>query len=396
MSPVRWIPFLVILFLWGAILPSPWLITFSVVVAVVVGLAYLWRRHSLNNLVYQRRLHYRRGFPGERTSLKIIVENQKWLPVSWLRAIDPWNRAVASENEDVLAPSHIHDQVLLVNLYSFRWFEKTIRDYTLLFRRRGYYAVGPVILESGDLFGLYEQRLEKGKPEYLTVFPELLPLHSLNLPTEDPFGELHSRRKVFEDPNRTIGVRPYQPEDDFRRIHWNATARTGNLQVKVYQPVSSRVLMVCLNISTSPQPWMGIYQELFEHLIKVCATLVYEGVHAGYSVGLLSNSYVMQSDRPLRILPGRSMEHLALLLQSLASITPYTVMPFEAYLGRSLPQLPFGATLVAVTALLPATLIETFLRLRRYHNHTTLISLNATPPPDLPGIRTVHIPFERK
>lgn len=396
MSFSRWIPFLIVLFFWGAILSSPWLITFSVVVAVVIGLAYLWRRHSLDNLVYQRRLHYHRGFPGERTPLKIIVENRKWLPVSWLRTIDPWNRAVAPENEDALAPSHIHDQGLLVNLYSFRWFEKTIRDYTLLFRRRGYYPIGPVVLESGDLFGLYEQTLEKGKPEYLTVFPELLPLQSLNLPTEDPFGELRSRRRVFEDPNRTIGVRPYQPEDDFRRIHWNATARTGSLQVKVYQPVSSRVLMVCLNISTSSQPWMGIYQELFEYLIKVCATLVYEGVHAGYSVGLLSNSYVIQSDRPLRILPGRSMEHLALLLQSLASITPYTVMPFEAYLGRSLSQLPFGATLVAVTALLPATLIETFLRLRRYHNHTTIISLDAIPPPDLPGIRTVYIPFEKK
>jgi uncharacterized protein (DUF58 family) len=54
-----------------------------------------------------------------------------------------------------------------------------------------------------------------------------------------------------------MGIRPYHPEDGFRRIHWPATARTGELQVKVFQPVTARVMVICLNVSTETHYWMG-------------------------------------------------------------------------------------------------------------------------------------------
>ena len=33
------------------------------------------------------------------------------------------------------------------------------------------------------------------------------------------------------------------------------------------------------------------------------------------------------------------------------------------------------------------------MRLKKYRPHTTLISLSETPPPALPGIQTIHLPY---
>jgi uncharacterized protein (DUF58 family) len=157
-----------------------------------------------------------------------------------------------------------------------------------MFRKRGIYAVGPAKLESGDLFGLFENSKEEGPIELLTVFPDLLDFSQLQLPAEDPFGDRRSRRRIFEDPNQPIGVRNYHPEDSFRRIHWPMTAHTGELQVKVYQPSSANVLVVCLNVSTFSRHWEGTNSALLEHLIKVTATLVNKGIQDGYRVGLIA------------------------------------------------------------------------------------------------------------
>ena len=173
MSPDRWLPFLGLLFLLGALFGLPFLTTLSAVFGVTILITSWWRRRALDNIVYKRRPHYRRGFPGELVPLKLEVENKKLLPLSWLRVEDPWPKAVGPEDEELLAPSHLPDQGLLPNIFSLRWFERARRSYTLLLRSRGMYKVGPARLQSGDLFGIYEDRREMEKAEYLTVFPDL-------------------------------------------------------------------------------------------------------------------------------------------------------------------------------------------------------------------------------
>jgi len=189
-------------------------------------------------------------------------------------------------------------------------------------------------------------------------------------------------------------VRSYHPEDEFRRIHWPATARTGDLQVKVYQPVTARVLEICLNVSTFEVPWLGVKPAMLEQLVKMAATFCFHGFQNGYAVGLLSNGCLAHADHPFRIQPGRSHGQLPLLLSSLAAVTSFTTAPFESHLIKSLPQIPYGATLVILTSIVPPALCDTLIHLKRYRSYTTLISLEKTPPPQLPGIRTIHLPFQ--
>lgn len=394
MAPDRWLPLLGTIFLIGAIFRVQFLTTLSATLAVIIAITSWWRDRSLESVRYSRKPYYWRAFPGERVPLTIEVENDKALPLSWLRLEDPWPFAVGPEEQDQLAPSHLPDQGFLTNVFNLRWFETKRRSYSLLFRRRGVYPVGPVRMQSGDIFGMYERGISIGRAEYLTVFPELLPIETLDLPERDPFGDQRSRRRIFEDPNQPMGVRDYRPEDGFRRVHWPATARTGELQVKVYQPTAARVAVVCMNASTFQRHWEGVYPDLLERLISVSATLANHFIEEGYQVGLISNSSLAHSDRPFNIPPGRSPRQLGRLLGALAGVTPLVMVPFESFLIREMPKIPYGASLLVVTAITPPELIDTLLRLKRRGRGIRLLSLSPLAPPSIPGIPISHLPFE--
>lgn len=391
-----WFLLLIMTIVLGSVFGLAWLVTFGLIAMGILGVGHLWNRFSLSAVSYRRRWRYRRGFPGETLDIRIETENNKPLPVSWLRVSDTWPVDVGPQDKSILAPSHVPTEGYLVGLHSLRWFQRASRAYTLLLQKRGVYQLGPYTMQSGDLLGMYESSRAVEDLEYITVFPELLSFRTLSLPADDPFGDRRSRRRLFEDLNRPMGVRDYHPEDDFRRIHWPATARTGELQVKVYQPVSSQVMVVCLNVTTMGHHWLGTYPELLEHLVKTCATVVYQGVQDGYAVGLYSNGSLAHSDQPFRIQPGRSQNQLSLLLQALAGVTSFVTGTFESFMSRAMPRIPYGATVVVVTAFVSAELLEILLHLKRYRTHITLLSLENTPPPNLPGIQVIHMPFEEQ
>ena len=394
MEPRRWVPFLVAIFIIGVILQEPLFLVVTTMVGVVLAIAYWWQKRSLDAVIYRRKPFYRRAFPGEKVDIQIEVENKKILPISWLRVNDFWPQAIGPEDESRLGASHIPQVGLLTNIFSLRWYEKLRRNFTLVFRQRGVYKIGPARLESGDIFGFYETAREDDKPEFLTVFPTIVPFEEIPFPTDDPFGELTSHRRLYEDPNLPMGIREYRPEDDFRRVHWPATARTGDLQSKVFQPVSARVVVLCLNISTYSRHWEGTNRALLEHVIGVAAGLVTRGVESGYRIGMISNGCLTNSDQPFRIPPGNSTRHLASLLEALAGATPLITSPFARFLMREVPRLSYGATLMIVTSVTSPELLETLIRLRKHGRRIMLISLAAEAPPEIPGLWMVHAPFD--
>ncbi len=114
--------------------------------------------------------------------------------------------------------------------------------------RRGYYPVGPLRLTSGDLFGFADIQSRGEGVQYLTVYPRIIPLVGLALPSRLPFGTLASPQRMFEDPARMRGVREYQAGDSQRRIHWKASAHSDSLLVKQFSPAISLESVLMLNL----------------------------------------------------------------------------------------------------------------------------------------------------
>jgi len=384
---------LVILFLGGIWARSHPMVMVSTFLLLILGVAAWWSSRSLQSIQYHRRFHYRRAFPGETSHVELTIENKKMLPVPWLCIADGWPDAIPLDENAYQERSSDPGYRDLVHLVSLRWFGRFRRGYQMVFQNRGVYPVGPLRLESGDPFGLFERYSVQKQIEYLTVYPHILPLAELKLRPEDPFGDIASRRRIYDDPSRPIGVRQYHPEDGFRHVHWPATARTGELQTRILQPISSQVMMVCLNVATFPDRWQGVNPELLERLVDIAATVIHTGIRDGYSVGLLSNGGMARSDQPYSLAPGRAPQQLSWLLQALAGVMPISTLDFEKYLLKAMPTLPYGATLVVITALHSPLLDETLLRLKRYRGSITLLSLDERTPREIPGIRVIRLPF---
>lgn len=391
-----WWIFLLLVFLAGMFLRIPILSGAAVVLVLFSLLARWWQRQALQGVIYRRRLIYRRGFPGEQIPLMVEVENRKFLPLSWLEVDDPVALAVAPREEGVLQPTHISDIGVLINFFSLRWFERKRYHYNLYLRKRGVYPIGPPRLESGDLFGLFDAHtVDEDQIEYVTVFPEQIPAQTLRLPSDDPLGERRTRRRLYEDPNLVMGVRDYQPTDDFRRVHWPYTARMGELQVKVYQPVSTRVMVVCLNVSTMVNYWEGIQPDLLEYILGVTSTIIQRGLQDGFQVGMVSNGCLAHADRPFRVPPGRSPGQLSHLLTALAGVTMFASAPFDRFLRAEAMRMPYGASLVIVSGVVYPALVETIVRLKNKGWRMTLVSFEPQAPPKITGVQTAHLPFSR-
>jgi uncharacterized protein (DUF58 family) len=68
-------------------------------------------------------------------------------------------------------------------------------------------------------------------------------------------GEMRVDDRVLEDPTLMVGLREYQAGDPMNRVHWKATARTGVLHTRIFQPTSVQgaMLLIDMHQATNPQ-----------------------------------------------------------------------------------------------------------------------------------------------
>ncbi len=394
MASISWFPILLGVLLAALLTRTYPLAAFVLMLLAISAVAEWQRRGALRSVTFRRRFDVQRGFPNEILPMKLEVENRKFMPLAWLRVLDLIPYQVGPEDESLLDPTHLPEQGLLTALFSLRWFERDRRTFHLLLRKRGVYRLGPARLEAGDFFGLFQVEQEQTTQDSLTVFPLPVDFDSLRLPVADPFGERKARRRLYEDPTLMMGVREYQPDDDFRRVHWPSTARAGQLMVKVYQPISARVLVVCLNVLTLPHYWEGTDPALLEYLVSVSAAVVQKGLEEGYRVGLISNTCLSHADQPFRVPAGSSPGQLVQLLSALAGATPFITSPFDRFLLNEAPQLPYGATLMVITGLMDEGIAAGLLRLRRSGRRVRLLNFARNPSPPIVGVDVFHRPFD--
>ncbi|HKI69335.1 MAG TPA: DUF58 domain-containing protein, partial [Verrucomicrobiae bacterium] len=160
--------------------------------------------------------------------------------------------------------------------------------YRVNFLMRGYYQLGPLLLETGDVFGLHRRFRVTANPHFVMVLPKVLPLLGYNLASRRPIGKIRFTHRLFEDPTRLAGIRPYQQGDPLNRIHWRATARTGELHSRVYE--SSRVAGATFLLDFHQQSYDGHGAVTSAELaITTVASLAHAVFLMGQQIGFASN-----------------------------------------------------------------------------------------------------------
>lgn len=385
-----WLEMAGLLIVVGLMIGQRALFALAACILTVIPVAWWWKRLSLRQVEYERGLDRYYAFPGDTFQMTVRITNRKLLPLSWLEVNDEVPMVLPLVR-GALMPTHVPQVGTLNSALSLRWYERVSRRYEFKCTARGIYPLGPVHLKSGDLFTLFEARETRETNDRLVVYPRIWPMEELSLPSKDPFGERKADQRLLEDPLRTVGIRDYQPEDDLRHVHWKATAHRGRLQVRVFEPAATPNLVILLNVCTLEHNWQGIIPELFERTVSVAGSIATWGVGQKYKVGLVANGCMPLSDQPIRVPSGRSPDQLAAILEALAAVTSFATLSIQELLRRETPRLPWGATLVVVTAIVTDQLAATVLRLRDAGRRMALVSLADEPPPQLEGVPTFHI-----
>lgn len=398
-----------VLVITSAILRQPLLFISALLILAVIAIPEIWYRYGLSALTVERRPETRRAVFGDTTEVSLVVENRKLLPLPALEISDDFPDSLPVVGMR-LKPSAKQETAVLTNVLALWAYQRVRRRYRLSAIARGAYRFGPMTLRASDPFGILTRETTIDAPAVLLVHPLVAPLERFGLPSHAPFGERKSPRRLLEDPLRVSGIRAYEPGDEPRRIHWKATARTGMLQSRIYEPATRHTLAIFVEIRTFARALIGYDPQLVELAVTTAASVAMWGLDQGYAVGLYSNGTLAMpeldseharatpprgatpstpesADLPvarapiaaslrLRVPPSSHIEQGTKLLDGLARLLPYYGLPMSEIIASEAARLPLGASVVCIGAE-PAMDVPLILALRqlRSRGHTTTLLL---------------------
>jgi uncharacterized repeat protein (TIGR01451 family) len=235
------------------------------------------------NLRATRECNRLAAYVGETVAVNVTIENTGAVPIAWLLVEDLLPRHAL-----VYSPPSLRTSGKRLQLAMFPRRGKKTLYYQLQCNRRGYYQIGPLVLETGDVFGLHRRYRVASEPHFLLVYPVVQPLEGFDIASRRPIGEVKMSYRLFEDPTRVAGVRAYQWGDPLNRINWRATARTGMLHSKVYEPSTVAGITVLLDFHSAS---FDAANEPFrsELAVTAAASLANAVFQMGQQVGLITN-----------------------------------------------------------------------------------------------------------
>jgi uncharacterized protein (DUF58 family) len=196
---------------------------------------------------------------------------------------------------------------------------------------RGVFELGPMLVDFADPFGLADGALVAGAAETLTVTPALVPLAdgvvSISA-DEGPTRMLQRRALGGED---DLMTREYRRGDALRRVHWRASAHSGQLMVRQEEQRSHAEARILLDtrlthyrdterVEDTDTP----RSDAFEWAVTFTASLGVHLARTGFLVQVIETA-------PAQL---ASPEHTDEFLESLASVSLSNEAPEELSLLR--------------------------------------------------------------
>jgi uncharacterized repeat protein (TIGR01451 family) len=331
---------------------------------------------------------------GDKVAVEVTVRNAGKLPVPWVLLEDLLPGNALNQRAPRLKIKGKRLQLSMIGGSG----EVAVR-YQITCRMRGYYQLGPLVMESGDLFGLHRRYRVDAAPTYLLVYPRIVPLLGYELASRRPIGDIRMTHRLYEDPTRIAGIRAYEAGDPLNRVHWRATARAGTLQSKLYEPSSLSGATILLDFHEAAWPRSGepMRSELAVTTAISLANAVYE---LGQQVGLVTNGRdaverikldqsghvpgvgqdftsrqearnepAMRAEserlRPLVVETRRGVEQLQRIRETLARVELSDGMTYPQLILEAIGRLPRDATVIAVLGDVPMDIALSLGNLRR-------------------------------
>jgi uncharacterized protein (DUF58 family) len=237
--------------------------------------------------------------------------------------------------------------------------------------QRGYYPLGPTILRSGDILGVFVIEKTVLSEQNILVTPTIIPVRFL----EHPFGYLAGgkayQRKSSEITPYASGVREYEAGDPLNKIHWPTTARTQKFMVKEFDQDPQADVYVILDLDKTVQwetetkvipkrYWMldkkkapKINPSSMDYITSVAASISKYYLEQRYSVGA-----IWREDGWRFLAADRGDRQLLKLLEAMALLNGNGDLKLDCVIEFQSRHLPKGSLLWLVTPVASQELIQ--------------------------------------
>jgi uncharacterized protein (DUF58 family) len=351
----------------GVVANAPGLFMVAVATLGYGSLTRVWSRFGMGRVEYERRLGATRAVAGDTVPLDVTIWNRKPLPLPWIAAEDLVTDGIGVRERPMM--EHDDERLgrrVLANAWALAWYERVVRHFHLEARRRGLYEFGPVRLRVHDILGRDAAGGEVAADEMLLVGPRTVPVRHRGRDAA-PIGERRARNSLHADPALYGGVRPFQPGDPLRRIHWRATARLGSTVSRRYEPARGREVVIAIDVQTIAGPhWEMTYDdEAFEGLCVAAVSLARQLLAEGASCGIAAASFTGTIQRLAYLPPQASHGQLARVSELLARIGPISSGPYAGLLTWLTRRVPPGSVVLTLSARDPRSYLPAMQRLAR-------------------------------
>ncbi|MBN1440894.1 MAG: DUF58 domain-containing protein [Anaerolineales bacterium] len=196
--------------------------------------------------------------------------------------------------------------------------------YAVIPPRRGDYQFGDIHMRWAGPLGLVRRQSRFPSAGPVRVYPNLMDIRRYDLMLRQnrlrEMGLRHSR--IFGEGTEFERLREYLPDDDFRRIHWKATARRNRPVTIEYQTERSQNVVALLDTGRMMQSPVGPMAKL-DYAVNAVLLLAFVAAGKGDKVGLLSFADDIQ--HYLRPQAGRRQFYR--MLKALYAVEPQSVEP---------------------------------------------------------------------
>jgi uncharacterized protein (DUF58 family) len=320
----------------------------SVFWAILFFGSWLWANLMLRGLYFQRSARTNRAQVGQIFEERFEVQNTNLVPRLWVEIRD----------ESSIPGS---DGTRVLTMVEGRQGRSYLARTRLV--QRGVFPLGPTILASGDVFGLFPVTRSYSAKDTLLVYPMMVEVRTLpNPPGLLPGGEALRRRTHQITPNAS-GVRDYYPGDPMNRIHWTSTARRNRLMVKEFELDPMADVWIFLDAYAGVQaalpkppldsqvgdfwkqtPTIPIMPSTEEYGVSAAASLVRAYLRRGRAVGLVA------AGQQLTLMPpDRGGRQLGKILEALALLRAQGDLPLLGLVETQVKHMSRGSTVILTT-----------------------------------------------
>lgn len=351
---------LIPLVLVAALMSDDFALTLIYLMVGAFALGAWWSRRVLKQIEAQREIDSH-AFLGETIKISLKVHNNGLFPAAWVALHDSLPLALGG-----IKPFQ--------RVAGFGVREESRFEYTLEARKRGYYTVGPLTISTGDLFGVGERVQKEIPTQFITVYPKIVPLANVKIPSRSPQGTMRHHQPLFEDPTRVFGKRDYVAGDSLRRVDWKSTAMTGRLQVKLFEPSISLETMILLNLNAEDYNFHGRIDST-ELGIVIASSLASWVIQKRQSAGLRINGRdpLAVDGLPQPLPPRKGKGHLMRMLETLARAEMTSESSLALMVQRERSVLAWGTTLLVITGQVEQDLLNELYQARRSGQNALLI-----------------------